>query len=151
VADVQGGEMGASVVAYWPGITDDQIESQPGFYNDDRAWANWMAEREDEPEVLNTIKRLGAEAILTYTTDGMEDEDLEWVSPTQLRDAVRRLREAIKEKRPEAKVILETYERNVNRIDPVDKKFIQDLDDIEAIANWAEAEGAKRMTLAVNW
>jgi hypothetical protein len=143
--------MGASVVAYWPGITDEQLESQPGFYNDDKAWGDFIAEREDEPEVLNAIKRLGAEAILTYTTDGMEDEDVEWVSPKQLRDATRRLRVAIIDKRPEAKVILETYERNANGIDPIDKEFIQDLDDIEAIANWAEEEGAERMTLAVNW
>ena len=28
--------MGASVVAYWPGITDEQLESQPGTYNDDK-------------------------------------------------------------------------------------------------------------------
>jgi hypothetical protein len=143
--------MGASVIAYWPGITQAQIEAQPGFYNDDKAWGNWMAEREDEPEVLKAIKRLGADAILTYTTDGMEDEDVAWVSPKQLRDTVRRLREAIKAKRPEAKVILETYERNANGIDPVDEEFIQDLDDIEALANWAEAEGAARMTLEVNW
>ena len=143
--------MGASVIAYWPGITEDQLESQPGFYNDDKAWGNWMAEREDEPEVLKAIKRLGAEAILTYTTEGIEDEEVEWVSPQQLRDAARRVREAIKDKRPEAKVILETYARNANDVDPVDEEFIQDLDDIETLANWAEEEGAERMTLAVNW
>ena len=143
--------MGASVIAYWPGITENQIESQPGFYNDDKAWGNWMAAREDEPEVLNAIKRLGAEAILTYTTEGMEDEDVEWVSPNQLRDATKRLREAIKDKRPETKIILETYERNANGINPVDEEFVQDLDDIEAIANWAEEETAERMTLEVNW
>lgn len=143
--------MGASVVAYWPGITEEQLESQPGFYNDDKAWGDFMAEREDEPEVLNAIKRLGAEAILTHTTDGMEDEDVEWVSPKQLRDAAKRLHVAITDKRPEAKVILETYERNANRIDPLGQEFIQDLDDIEAIANWAEEEGAVRMTLEVNW
>ena len=75
--------MGASVIAYWPGIKEEQIDSQPGFYNDDKAWGDWMAEREDEPEVLNAIRRLGAEAILTHTTEGMEDEDVEWVSPKQ--------------------------------------------------------------------
>ena len=39
--------MGASIVAYWPGITEEQIDTQPGFTNDDRAWGNWMAEREE--------------------------------------------------------------------------------------------------------
>jgi len=46
--------MGASVIAYWPGITEQQIEEQPGFYNDSKAWGNWMAEREEEPEVGST-------------------------------------------------------------------------------------------------
>lgn len=143
--------MGASVIAYWPGITEDQMESQPGFYNDDKAWGNWMAEREDEPEVLNAIRRLGADALLTYTTDGMEDDDVEWVTPGQLHDAIQRLRHAVKEKRPETRVILETYERNANGIDPVEEEFIRDLEDIEAIARWAEGQGAEQMTLAVNW
>ena len=143
--------MGASVIAYWPGIKESQVESQPGFYNDDKAWGNWTVEREDEPEVLDAIKILEAEAILTCTTDGMDDEDVEWVSPGQLREAARKLRDAIKDKRPEVDVILEAYARNANGIDPVEKEFIQDLDDIEALANWAEAEGADRMTLEVNW
>jgi hypothetical protein len=29
--------MGASINACWPGITEEQLESQPGFYNDDKA------------------------------------------------------------------------------------------------------------------
>ena len=61
--------MGASVVAYWPGIIDEQLESQPGFYNDDKAWGDFMAEREDEPEVLEAIKKLNTGALLTYTVE----------------------------------------------------------------------------------
>jgi uncharacterized membrane protein len=44
--------MGAYVVAYWPGITEEQMETMPGFWNDDRAWGNWMAERDEGPKVL---------------------------------------------------------------------------------------------------
>ena len=69
----------------------------------------------------------------------------------QLREAASRLRKAVREKRPEAKMILETYERNANRMDPVEQEFLRDLDDIEAIANWAEAQGAEWMTLEVDW
>jgi len=143
--------MGASVIAYWPGITEEQIESQPGFYNDCKAWGDWMAEREGEPEVIQAIKNLNAEAILTHTTDGMTDDEVQWVSPKQLRDAIKRVREAVQSDRPEAKIILETYERNANCIDPVAEEFIRDLDDVAAIANWAEEEGTDRMTLEVNW
>jgi hypothetical protein len=49
--------MGATVTAYWPGISVNQIESQPGFYNDDKAWGNWMANLEEHGDVLEAMKR----------------------------------------------------------------------------------------------
>ncbi|MDQ3750253.1 MAG: hypothetical protein M3367_14760 [Acidobacteriota bacterium] len=143
--------MGASINAYWSGITEEQLESQPGFYNDDKAWGDFMAEREGEPEVLEAIRKLNAAALLSHTTEGMTDEEVMWVSPSELRNAAKNLREAIQAKRPETEIILETYERNANEVDPIADELIQDLNDIEAIANWAEAEGATQMTLEVNW
>jgi hypothetical protein len=143
--------MGASVVAYWPGITEDLGEGQPGFYNDDRAWGNWMAERDGDVAVSDAIRGLKADAILTIKTDGWDDDDVTWVSPQELRDAATKLREAVRAGSPETRVILASYERNANRIDPVSEEFIRDLEDIEAISRWAEAEGATKMTLEVNW
>src|SRR5512144_3080400 len=132
--------MGASGNAYWPGITEQQLVSMPGFFNDDKAWGDWMAEREEEPAIKKVLAKLNADAILTYKTDGMEDEDVSWVTPRELREATMRLREAVRARLPETRVILETYERNANKIDPVDQEFIRDLDDIIAIADWSEAE-----------
>lgn len=143
--------MGASVSAYWTGITEEQLESQPGFYNDEKAWGDFMAEREDVPEVLEAIEKLNASALLTYTTDGVEDEEVDWVTPNELRDAARNLREAIRAGRPETVIVLNTYARSANGINSVADELIQDLNDIEAIANWAESEGAHQMTLGVNW
>lgn len=143
--------MEATVVAYRPGMTEAQAEAQPGFYNDDRAWGNWMAERDGDPAVSAAIRRLGAEAILTVKTDGWEDDDVISVSPQGLRDAAGRLREAVRAGSPEMHVILASYERNANRVDPVPEEFIRDLDDIEALTPWAEAEGATKLTLEVNW
>jgi len=38
--------MGATVIAYWPGMTEAQFEAQPGFRNDDRAWeTGWQSWR----------------------------------------------------------------------------------------------------------
>ncbi len=110
-----------------------------------------MAEREDGPAVLAAIRKLKAEAILTCKTDGWEDDDVSWVSPQQLRDAVIGLREAIQSGTPEARIILASYERNANRIQPVAEEFLRDLQDIEALTRWAEVQGATRMTLEVNW
>lgn len=143
--------MGASVIAYWPGITAQQIDAQPGFFNDDKAWGSWMAEREDDPVVSAAIRTLKAEAILTCKTDGWDDEDVSWVSPQELREAVARLREAIQRGTPEARTILDSYERNANRSAPVADEFLRDVQDIEVLTTWAEAQGAARMTLEVNW
>jgi hypothetical protein len=143
--------MGASVVAYWPGITEDDMESMPGFSNDDRAWGNWMAEREDDPPVLNAVASLKADAILTVKTDGWDDEDVAWVSPQQLRQAALALRVAVQTNAQEAVPILKSYERNANRVDPVASEFVRDLEDIVAMTKWAEARGAAKMTLEVNW
>ncbi len=60
--------MGASIVAYWPGITERQPK---------RNQASGMttahggsAEREDDMAVSDAIRKLHAEAILTFKTDG---------------------------------------------------------------------------------
>jgi hypothetical protein len=143
--------MGASVIVYWPGMTEEQLDSQPGFSNDDKAWGNWMAEREDNPAVFAAIRTLKAEAILTCKTDGWEDDNVTWVSPQELREAVVRLREAIQNGSPAARIILASYERNANRSEPVADEFLRDLQDIEALTRWAEVQGATRMTLEVNW
>ena len=143
--------MGASIVAYWPGITREQIESMPGFDNDDQAWGNWMAEREEQPEVQEALRKLDAEALLTVKTDGWDDDDVAWVSPRQLRAAAVRLRDAVKAGLAESQVILESYAATANGVYAVDAELATDLDNIIAIADWAEAEGAARMTLEVNW
>jgi hypothetical protein len=143
--------MGASVVVYWPGITEEQLDSQPAFDNDDKAWGNWMAEREDDGAVLTSIRRLGAEAILTVKTDGWEDEDVTWVTPQQLRYAALTLKSAVLAGSPEAEVILGSYERNANRIGPVANEFVRDLENIASMAEWAERERAHKITLEVNW
>jgi len=106
--------MGASVIAYWPGITEAQLESQPSFYNDSKGWGDWMAERENEPRALEAVRKLKAEAILTFTTDGVEGEDVQWVTPQELRDAAQKLRVAVSAGLPEAEIILGIYERAAN-------------------------------------
>src|ERR1044071_3276870 len=107
-----------------------------------------MTEREDVPAVAEALRRLGAEALLTYKTDGVEDDEVEWVTPAQLRDAAARLREAVVAGSPDSVVILETYTRG--RVPASAADFVRDLDDVIAMTRWAEEAGAKVMTLEVN-
>ena len=143
--------MGASVVVYWPGITAAQRDAQPGFANDDKAWGDWMAEREGDPAVLRAVADLGAAALLTVKTDGWDDDDVAWVTPEELGRAALTLRRAIEGRHPAAGRILASYARHASGVaSPLDE-FLTDLDDIAALAAWAGREGASRMTLEVNW
>ena len=143
--------MGATVIAYWPGITEDQIDSQPGSQNDDPPWGNWMAAREDTPGTMEAIRKLGAEAILSVKTDGWDDEDVTWVTPAQMRDAANKLREAVAAGATDTKPILDAYRPSAPPHRPLEESFIRDLDDVIALTEFAEKEGASQMTLEVNW
>jgi hypothetical protein len=129
----------------------DQLDAQPGFFNDCKAFGSWMAERESDPAIRPALERLGATAIATFRTEGVEDDEVEWVSPDELARAAARLREAVLGKHPDTARILATYAVGANEVDPVDVELAQDLADIAAMCEWARAEGATRVTLDVNW
>jgi hypothetical protein len=143
--------MGASVIGYFPGVTEEQLDLQEGFWNDDRAWANFMVECEKDPGILKAVKALNAEPIMTFKTDPMEDDDVQWVTPQELHDAATKLRDAVLGGAPEARPLLEAYARGANGIDPVNEEFVRDLEDIIKLANWGDKMGARQITLEVNW
>ena len=143
--------MGASIVAYFPGVTEDQIDQQEGFWNDDRAWANFMVEQEKDPKVVEAMKKLNAGALLTFKTDGMDDEDVDWVTPQELRDACMKLRDAVRSGAPESKPLLDAYSRGNNAINPITDEFVRDLEDINKLADWGDRMGTDKITLEVNW
>src|SRR5262245_38101170 len=119
--------MGASVSGYWPGITDEERESLTGFDNDCKAWGNGMAERYNHPDVRDTMNRLGVGALLSHITDGMEEDEVDWVSPDELMKAAEKLRELVLAQDPRVRHIVETYALSANDINPVHEEFAQDL------------------------
>ena len=143
--------MSATVSGYWPGITDEQRDSLPGFDNDCQAWGDWMAERLNHPDVLDTMKRLGVGALLSSISDGMEEDEVDWVSPDDLMKAAEHLRELILAQDPLVKRIVETYGISANCIDPVHEELAQDLADVRLIARFSKEMGVPKMTLEVNW
>ena len=143
--------MGASIVAYFPGVTDDQVDLQEGFWNDDRAWANFMVEQEKDPKVVEAMEKLDAGALLTFKTEEMEDEDIDWVTPQELRDACMKLRDAVRSGAPESKPLLNAYSRGNNGINPITDEFVRDLEDIIKLADWGDRMGTDKITLEVSW
>jgi hypothetical protein len=142
--------MGASVRGYWKGITKEQLESQPGFGNDCKAWGNWMAKREGHPDVVKAVRKLGAAALLVCKTDGMLWFKVKWTTPRDLAQASRRLREIVATGDPKTKRILETYAA-YGGVEDAKEEFAQDLHDIEQLALFAESQGVQKMTIEVNW
>ncbi|MCI0638889.1 MAG: hypothetical protein L0Y72_05200 [Gemmataceae bacterium] len=143
--------MGASVSGYWPGITDEQCDSLTGFDNDCKAWGNWMAKRYNHPDVLDAMKRLGVGSLLSHITEGMEEDEVDWVSPDDFMKAAEQLRELVLARDPRVKRIVETYALSANGVDPVHEEFAQDLADVRLIARFAKEMGVPKMTLEVNW
>jgi len=143
--------MGSSISAYWPGIEEAQGEAQPGFYNNCEPWADWTIRRGDEPAVLETLRGLGLAAIETFTTDGVDDSEVKWVSPAELKVAATRLRDLILAHDPRVKPVVQSYACGARHESPPEEQFAQDLADIAGMADFAEHEGAKRITLRIGW
>jgi len=140
--------MGASVRAYWKGMTDEQSEAQPQFGNDSLTWGNWMAERQNHPDVLQTIADVGASALLVCKTKRMWWFQIKWTTPRELAEATRRLRAFIESKDPRAKKLLATYATH-GGVKNAEEEFTRDLFDIERLATYAESELVQKMTLEV--
>jgi hypothetical protein len=143
--------MSTTVTAYWPGITKAQLDDEPSLSDDGHNWGQWMAEREDQPDVLRAVAELGGTALLTTMTDGWEDDDVEWATPQELRAAALRLGQAVRDNRPGIARILETYGRHADDTTPIAEQFLTDLAEIAALATWAESYGTDRITLSVNF
>lgn len=144
--------MSASVFAYWPGITDEERDSLTGFDNDCDAWGTWMAERYNHPDVLDAMKRLGVRALLSHITDGVSEDEVDWVSPDELMKAADLLRELVLAQVPSVNRIVETYGLcNPPGINPIHEEFAQDLADVRIIAKLCKDMGVPKMTLEVNW
>ena len=143
--------MGASVFAFWPGITAKQLKSQPGFSNDCKAWGDFMGDLVDNAKALKEIEKAGAGAVITFKTQGLEDDDVDWVTPAEVEAAAILLRDLVRKKDRSVRRVLEVYATNANEIDPIHEEMARDLDDIAEIARWAKKAKTKRMTFDINW
>jgi hypothetical protein len=143
--------MGASVFAYWPGITKKQLKTQPSFANDCQPWAEFLAELSDHPKAVSDIEKARAGALLSFKTEGIEDDDVAWVTPAELEKAALTLRKLVVKDDPSVRRLRKIYAENANEVHPVAKELAQDLADIAEFARWGRANGARKMTFDINW
>ena len=132
-------------------MTPEQIGKQPAFpSNDCAAWANWMLEMQKQ-ENLTLLKAAGLDALLSFTTEGIKDEEVNWVTPDTLATAALKLCDLVAQAHPAAQCALRAYELDDNGVQAVEEEFLTDLQELAALARWAKTQDATRMTLAVNW
>ena len=143
--------MGASVFVEWPEITTETQDAAPGFRNDCKAWAAWLANTVGSRRACKTLRKLGLDALLSHNTDGLSARKIDWRSPHDLLSSARTLRSLVAAGDPRVKILVETYAEGANQVDPARDEFCIDLEDVAEIAEYAASHGAQRMTLGYYW
>src|SRR5438309_7470754 len=87
---------------------------------------------------------LGVSALLSHITDGVEEDEVDWVSPDKLMKAAEKLRELVLAQDPRVKRIVETYAMSASGIHPVHEEFAQDLADVRLIAKFSKEMGVPK-------
>jgi len=143
--------MGASIVGRWPGITYEQEQALPGFWNDCGAWADWLVACLGEPAAVAVLEAVDCAALLSCTSEGEDEEAIPWVSPEILVTQCKRMVQLITDKDPRVSLLIQLYGRSEDCEGPAESEMVQDLSDVQKIAESAQEHGATRFTLDVNW
>ncbi len=151
--------MGVSILVEWPGSTEDEQGGHPGFENDDHLWATWVVTVIEDPKVAADLRKIGCEVLLRHNTSNLDPNEIGWGSPREFESAALKLRKLVDAKDPAVQTLLDTYRVEWGRLIGEDEDeergaeqwFAQDLQDVAAIAKYAGACGAKKMTLAYYW
>lgn len=142
--------MSASAAGFFKDLHDLE-DDKPGFSQDCHDWANWMALALCHPEAWRRIQELGLESLFSVFTQGMEEADIEWVTPESILDATLRLSSLIAAEDPRTEAILDSYEAGAADFGHIRERLLIDLHDVAAIAEYARSHGVREMTMEVDW
>jgi len=141
--------MGASIYVYWPGSTEDEQGSHPGFQNDDKAYADWITAILGDKKLVSLLRDSGFAPLLSVHALDTPDSEVEWTTPADLRTAANKLRDALVAASPSAERLVAIYQGP--GIEPPNMELAQDLADVAALADYATQCGTDRMTLTIGW
>jgi len=143
--------MSVSIFVHWPGATEDDEQGHPGFFNDDNAWAAWLATMSEDPEAMALLHRLGLVALLSHVTDGMDADQIHWTTPNDLERAALSLRRLVEQNDTRVQTLLLLYAREASGVETPEVEFARDLGDVAQIAQYARNAGAPKVTLGYYW
>jgi hypothetical protein len=109
----------------------------------DPNWADWRMFMEDYEDVL---RGLGCGALLSYTTEGLPWEQIEWVSPAAMVAAADHLADLVANNAPEVAPIVEEYQDLYRRDGkPHAVQLVEDLREVKAQAQFLQGLGKTRV------
>lgn len=155
--------MGGSAFLYWPGQGDDGLDSAPWFeQSDSKNWADWIAAVRADADAMRVIGRLKLEALVAYTTEGMQDDEVAWTTPEELERAASQASKLATDRAPDLRPLLKLYAQVAaphddpeeildNMIEDVIEHMSHDLADVEKMARWAQQQRLPKVAMVVNW
>lgn len=148
--------MSVSVTVEWPGSTRKQQAGHPGFRNDDHLWANWVVNMMQAPKAEKALSKVDGAVLLSFNTTDLAPEDVDHAPPADFQRAALALRDLVMAKDARVRPVVDVYRKEWNRIvgkedGRTEEWFIRDLEDVAAIAQYADSKGAATMTLGYYW
>ena len=104
--------------------------------------------------LIEKLKADNAERVPGKTTDKggpWFDKLTRFITRMETKISDKRVCDLLSQAHPAAQRALQAYAIEANGVEAVEEEFVTDLQEVAALARWAKAEGASRMTLAVNW
>jgi hypothetical protein len=134
----------------WPECIDgsDEGDSEPPEFNSSGDWADWlMAITAGDADV--DFDELGCAPLAAIYTDGVDDDEAVWVSPSELKAAADKLTSLIRAGRPDVRTLLGIYVDSGDTGEPVDQLVIAELEIVRRMADWAEEHAKTRLAFEI--
>jgi len=134
--------MGWSIFVNWRGADEAQQGQHPGFFNDDHAWAEWVCAVSTNPRARKVVEALELTPLLVGS-----DASADAVWPEDVVEAATNLRILVQARDQSVADLVRLYAPACPDPDAPHDSFVQDLEDVAAIARYAKECGAHEMTL----
>ena len=124
---------------------DDELEP-PGF-NHAYDWAQWLMNLPSDADI--GLEDVGCGALNAIYTDGMETDEVSWVSPADLLATADRLADLILAGGSDALSLLAAYQDYSKTGTPVAQLVLSDLEVVRKMARWAQEHGKSRLAFEI--
>jgi hypothetical protein len=134
----------------WPERLDgsDDEDLEPPEFNSAGDWAQWiMAILGGDADV--DFDELGCAPLAAIYTDGLGDDEVVWVSPSELTAAAGKLAGLIRAGGPDVESLLAAYVDYGDTGERADQLVLGELEVVRRMAQWAEQHAKNRLAFEI--